>query len=367
MTASTLDQSLIWYSACNEDTASEIAALSPSGKRVLCITASGSRAFDLLLADPAEVIAIDQNPAQTALAELYAAAYRCFDYADFAAIAGLRDGPDRVDLLGRLLPELNEPVRAFWERNHGLCADGLLYTGRWEGFLRRFQRWAGPRRRALAARLLAARDVEEQWALWQAEWDDWQWALFLRALALRPLWRWGLREPGIAHVPRDFDMAGYARARFDHAARELHLADLPFAWLLLAGAYRAETLPPYLTEAGHSVIRARIDRLSLRTASLQDTLDNARPGTFDAASLSDYSSYSDLAEQRAVWTSLAKTLRPGGLVCERKFFNKTGTDLPLETGFTRDRALEELLDAQDGAWFYTFIVARRDTPGAACG
>ena len=97
MSAAILDQSAIWYSACNEDTGSEIAALQPAGKRILCITASGSRAFDLLLADPAEVIAIDQNPAQTALAELFSAAYVHCDYPAFCGLAGLRDDSGRVE------------------------------------------------------------------------------------------------------------------------------------------------------------------------------------------------------------------------------------------------------------------------------
>ncbi len=362
MTAATLDQSAIWYSACNEDGASEIAALQPAGKRILCITASGSRAFDLLLADPAEVVAIDQNPAQTALAELFAAAYLHCDYPAFCGFAGLRDDPARGERLDALLPFLPAPSRAFWERNRGIAAQGLLYCGRWEGFLRRFRQWAGRRRRELADRLLGTADREAQWALWQAEWDDWQWRFFLRALAFRPLWRWGLREPGIAFVPPDFDMTGYARDRFDHAARDLALAKLPFAWLLLNGGYHPDVLPPYLTETGHGLIRERIARLTFHTASLQETIAAADPGAFDGASLSDYSSYCDLAEQRRVWRDLARGLRSGAAVCERKFFNKSGMQVPLEFGFGRDTAREEQLNGSDGAWFYTFVVATRGAP-----
>lgn len=359
MTAAQLNQASIWYSACNEDTASEIAALRPQGKRVLCITASGSRAFDLLLADPTEVVAIDQNPAQTALAELFAAAYMHLDYAEFSGLLGLRDDPQRSERLRSLLRHLSPPARAFWERNAHLAADGLLYCGRWEGFLRRFKHWAGKRRQALAQRLLACADTDAQWTLWQAEWDDWQWRLFLRALALRPLWRYGLREPGIAFVPRDFDMMGYARSRFDHAARNLHLAQLPFAWLLLTGAYPPGVLPPYLSEAGHALIRERIGRLKLLTASLQETTRSAAAGAFEAASLSDYSSYCDLSVQQEVWRDLSRAVPSGGIVCERKFFNKTGTHIPPEHGFRRNEPLEDQLTASDGAWFYSFVVATK--------
>lgn len=359
MTAAQLDQSTIWYSACNEDTASEIAAIQPAGKRVLSITASGSRAFDLLLADAGEVVAIDQNPAQTALAELFAAAYVHCDYDTFSRLIGLYDDEQRKERIAALLPFLTASARQFWERNDGLAKDGLLYCGKWEGFLRRFRHWAGTRRQKLADQLLATDDLVSQWALWQSQWDDWQWRLFLRALACRPLWRWGLREPGIAFVPNDFDMAGYARDRFDHAARNLQLAKTPFAWLLLNGAYKPDVVPPYLTEAGHALIKERIGRLSLRTMSLQAAIGTAEPESFDAASLSDYSSYCDVTEQRKVWQDLARIIRPDGRVCERKFFNKTGMDLPLEQGFVRDEQLEAQLNDHDGAWFYTFVVATK--------
>lgn len=359
MTATALDQATIWYSACNEDAASEIAVLRPVGKRILTITASGSRAFDLLLADPAEIVAIDENPAQTALAELFAAAYRHCDYPAFCGLAGLRHDPHRLAHLDSLLPHVSDEASRFWQGNRQIAADGLLYCGRWEGFLRRFRRWAGPRRRALADQLLRSTDKSGQLVLWEAEWDDWQWRLFLRALAVRWLWRRILREPGIAYVLADFDMTAYARARFDHAAANLHLARLPFAWLLFNGSYHGDILPPYLTEPGHSVIRERLDRLTLRTASLQNVVAEAGPASFDGASLSDYSSYCDEAEQRGVWRNLTRTMRPGAVVCERKFFNKTGMNIPDELGFSREEGMEERLNASDGAWFYTFVVARQ--------
>lgn len=357
--AAELDQARIWYSASNEDSKSEIAALQPQGRNVLCITASGSRAFELLLADPARVLAVDQNPAQTALAELYAAAYRRLDYPAFARFVGLVADPQRLATLGTLLPQLSPPSRRFWQANTALAADGLVLCGHWESFLRRFRHWAGPRRRALAERLLGAGNTHAQAQIWDREWDDWQWGLFLRALAMRPLWRWVLREPGIAFVPRQFDMRHYARSRFDHAARNLPLGQLPFAWLLLAGGYPPHVLPPFLTEQGHAAIRARLDRLELRTASLQQALAGVEPGAFQAASLSDYSSYCDVTVQRGVWTDLARALAPGGRVCERKFFNKSGMDLPEQHRFRRDHALEARLDRADGALFYTFVVAER--------
>lgn len=359
MKAATLDTSKLWYAASNEDSRSEVAAIQPAGRDLLVITASGSRSFDLLLADPASIVSIDQNPAQTALAELLAAAYRTLDYPAFAAFTGLTDSADRCVMLDHLGPQLPPDAQSFWSRNRHLVSQGLIYAGQWEGYLRLIQRLAGRRRRALAARLLAAPDLDSQYRLWRDEWDNRGWRMFLRLLSVRPFWKYVLREPGIAFVPPDFAMGDYAWARFDHAAQAIPLARTHFAWLLFAGRYPADVLPDYLTEAGHTLIRTRLDRISFRTQSLQDALAIAAPGEFTGASLSDYSSYCDVDVQRQVWTGLARAVAPGGRVCERKFFNKSGGDIPGQCGFTRDSALEQQLTAQDGAIFYSIIAATR--------
>jgi S-adenosylmethionine:diacylglycerol 3-amino-3-carboxypropyl transferase len=225
--------------------------------------------------------------------------------------------------------------------------------------LRLIQRLAGKRRQHLASALLAASTPADQTALWTRDWDGPQWRWFLRLLAVRPLWIYILREPGMRLVPKGFDIGAYVRDRFDHAVRHHDLGATPFAWLLLNGGYQEPALPPYLTEAGFETIRTRLDRISFATLSLQDCLANSDAGAFGGASLSDYSSYCDVSVQRDVWAALARVIKPGGMVCERKFFNKSGTFLPAEHGFVRDEALEDALFASDGALFYSFIVAQR--------
>lgn len=86
------------------------------------------------------------------------------------------------------------------------------------------------------------------------------------------------------------------------------------------------------------------------TASIQDFLRDCAPDSLGAVSLSDYSSYCDVEVQRGVWASLARAVTADGRVCERKFFNKSGTDLPEALGFTRDRALEDQLFREDRAF-----------------
>jgi S-adenosylmethionine-diacylglycerol 3-amino-3-carboxypropyl transferase len=359
MKAAALDHRL-WYTASNEDGASEIAALAPVGRHVLSITASGSRTFDLLTADPASIVSIDQNPAQTALAELLAEGYRRLPYPRFCALVGTEDaGGTRAQDFERLTTALSPEARAFWQRNARMIDTGLIYAGRWEGFLRTMHRLAGRRRAALARRLLAAATLEEQYGLWRDEWDDRGWRMLLRLMSVRWLWRHVAREPGIAFVAPDFDIADYVAARLDHAARHIRFAESPFAWLMLTGAYPREVRPRYLSEGAFPNIASRIERVLFVTAPVQDYVASAPADIFEAVSLSDYSSYCDIDMQRVFWAELSRAVAPRGRVCERKFFNKLGTELPEEIGFVRDHGAEETLTAADRAFFYSFVVAER--------
>ena len=359
MKASELNTSKIWYSASNEDTRSEGAALAPKGKSLLCITASGSRTFDLLIEDPARILSIDQNPSQTAFAQLFALAYQTLDYAEFSRFVGLKDMANRRAQLMQLLPYLPSEAAMFWRNNARHIDHGLLYCGKWEGYLRQIQWLAGAKRRNLSDRLLSATSLDEQYSIWAQDWDDRGWHIFLGALAQRWLWVHIFREPGMQFIPREFDIKRYASDRFDHVARHIMFANSPFAWMLMKGRYETNVLPAYLTEQGFDIIRKRIDRVHFLTASLQETFRESDAGAFDGASLSDYSSYCDVDVQRSVWTDLSRVMATGGRVCERKFFNKSGTHLPTEMGFQRHTALEEQLFIEDRAFFYSFVIAEK--------
>lgn len=72
------------YSACNEDSRSEIEALNINENDViLCITASGARSLDLLVKNPKKIVSIDFNKTQNFLLSLKIAAYQGLNYDEF--------------------------------------------------------------------------------------------------------------------------------------------------------------------------------------------------------------------------------------------------------------------------------------------
>ena len=86
------------YSSSNEDSRSEIRALQLiSQDSVLCITGSGARTLDLLIANPAKVVSLDFNPCQNFLLELKIAAMHELDYEEFLEFLGVNNSLKRKD------------------------------------------------------------------------------------------------------------------------------------------------------------------------------------------------------------------------------------------------------------------------------
>lgn len=356
------------YSAVSEDSASERRALTlKAGDRVLALTGSGVRALDLLADGPGEVVALDCNPAQTALLNLMVAAVARWDRAECAAFLGAAPmaPAERRARFAALAAALPVAARTYWATRGEAIGRGVFYAGRWEAYLRFL---AGPlqfvRPRRLRA-LFEAPAAEAQTALWPG-WDTPGWRVFLRMLGQRWLWRTFLPEPGIAVVPPGFDIAAYIIARFRHAGAHLWLRRSPFAWMLFRGRMElAEAVPAFLEAEHFNLVKARLDRLQPVTAPLAEYLAAAPPASFDAFSLSDFGSYLAPAAHAGHWALLHRAARPGARLLERQFLTHHEPGPPRHgRRFLRDTHLEADLGNTDNAFLYRFT-AGTFTEGAA--
>jgi S-adenosylmethionine-diacylglycerol 3-amino-3-carboxypropyl transferase len=346
------------YAASHEDGRSELRALrlDPSS-RVLCITGSGARALDLLVAGPRELVAIDFNPAQTHLLALKLAALQTLSYAEFIAFLGLVPAAERLSTYAALRLRLGAEARAFWDRHTALIVSGVLYCGRWERFLRMMVAPAAWARRALIARVFACSSVEQQAALWLREWNTPGWDRYLSLLANRWLWTRVVREPGMAHIPRELDIVRCIRERFDRAAGSYLFRDSAWAWLVFRGQLSATgPLPPHLESSCFAALAEAAARVIPVTASLEAYL--SEPGTerFSAFSVSDFGSYADLAGYTSTYAALSAAARPGARVCERQFLvARDPTQIP-GLKLARDVELERALQRSDNSVVYDFVI-----------
>ncbi len=346
------------YSSCNEDSSSELRALRiQKTDRVLCITGSGARPLDLLIAEPAEIVAIDFNPCQNHLLELKMRAIEVLDYQEHLAFIGISPSDSRIEMYQKLRLGLSEEARRFWDGRPRIILKGVIYQGGWERFFKRLAVFIRCVRPGLLEELFSPIPIGRQARLWTDVWNSGEWKIFLRLVTHRAIWKYILRDPGFyRYVPKSFSVYDYLEKRFDHAFKTLSLHQSAFASLLFFGRFNG-ALPPYLQEKNHEVLRKNLRKVHRVTCSLAEFLDRSGDHTFDKYSLSDFSSYTDEAEYNRIWRGILSTANPGARVCERQFLVKRSLPRSIEPHARRDEALDRELEESDNSIFFSFITA----------
>src|SRR6201992_4088437 len=160
------------YTQIWEDPVADLAALRlPIGSTIVTISSGGCNALSYLMAQPAQVYAVDLNGAHLALLKLKLAGLRAFSsYSDFWQFFGEASSPANSDLYrDRLRPLLDAQARHYSDKRnivgrprHAYFTDGFYrhgMLGRFIGFAHLIARMAGIDRAAL---LNGERDAPER-------------------------------------------------------------------------------------------------------------------------------------------------------------------------------------------------------------
>ena len=345
----------IIYSSCNEDSESERKALRLTTKdTVLCLTGSGARPLDLLIDNPKKIISIDLNATQNHFLYLKIAAYKSLTYPEFKSFIGLDSSFSRSELYKKVAYYLPLEVKTYWNQNYKMIQNGLLYSGRWELFLRRILRAAFFRRNKITT-LMECKTLETQKEYWTKNWNNFSWQFFLKIITNKYLWKKIIREPGALLIPQEFDVYSYINSRFNYLANNHLLRTNHFANLLFYGEYRNDCiLPIHLREENFETIKSQVDKIEVITDSLLNILDQKHiTEVVTAYSLSDFSSYSEPKMYGDIWNRIVKHSNPNTKFCERHFLVKREPD-KFNKLITRDFVLEEKLNNEDISFIYTF-------------
>lgn len=351
------------YTACNEDTESELRALAiREGDRVLAVTGSGGRVLSLLPSRPGALVAVDFNPAQGFLLELKIAAFRRLPYEEMLQFLGVLPeaaGARETVYRERLRPDLGPGAGRFFDAEIGKIRRGILYEGAQERYFRTVARLLLVLRRRRLRELFLARTVEEQRAIYDARFDTRLWRLSVRLLCNRLFFRLLLRDPSyyrFAAVPGG--VGRYLLERVAHSFRSHLLRENHFLALLAFGRYPGpECYPRYLRRESYEAVRAGLDRVRIVTARLERFLEEeAEPGSFDGFSLSDVSGWTDEAGFERLLRAIAGAARPGARYCWRNFLAKRPIAPVVAALFEKDEALARELDERDATFGYTFAV-----------
>lgn len=253
----------IGYSNCWEDAEIALEALrGSSGRKLITIASAGDVSFSLLCTDPSEIVALDQSPAQIALATLKKTLLDHFELSEIRAFLGTRCHPDRLAFYrGYLRPLLPSPCAAFWDGHRKLLSRGVIHAGRLERYVRFYRTFVLPFLLTPAQRthVLSLTSLEDQQRFYDqviySRTKEWFATVFLdRALVSR----FARSRDLFDHAPGDVGTA--LRRRLTDAITRIPTSDNPFLEYGLRGNFVLRH-PHYLREENLERIRGRLDRL----------------------------------------------------------------------------------------------------------
>lgn len=351
------------FTSANEDGATELAALTlMPDDHVLYLTASGARPLDLLLGEPAQISAIDINPAQNELLRLKIAAYRALGDEALYAYLGLTPTRHRLDLHTQVCGHLAPASRAFWDGRRRAISGGIWHSGRWERVLRLGAAGTRMIRGRAIDRLFEAASLDAQAALWHNHFDDGVWHGAVRLLSQRWFWTRLIGEPGGAFLPPPAESEARLTGLFRRAASSIFFRDSDFAALLFRGRHSVGgALPLHLRPENLGHVRKHLDRITITEAGLAD-LAGTGLGPFTAFSLSDFGSYCSQPDYDACWRGILASAHPGARYCERVFMNPLTPSAGLAPSIAPNTAQSAALSRSDRAIIYDIRCGHLATP-----
>jgi S-adenosylmethionine-diacylglycerol 3-amino-3-carboxypropyl transferase len=321
------------YSACWEDLSIARRALRISKDGlVVAIGSAGDNAIGLLLDDPRRVVAIDVNPAQTALIELKVAAVRTVPGTVAEFVGGVPGAVDRdltrLDRYARLRPQLSPEAARYWDARTDDIVAGVVHAGRFERYLAWFRRVLLP--------VVPGRDV-------------------VRTMLAAP--------DALGRHPAFFDEASATRVGSHFLARAADgltatpIRTNPYVTFILSGSYRLpDAAPEYLRPANATLLAERADRIDVRTCSLLDALRELPDHSVDAFYLSDIFELADPAGYEESLGEIARVGRPGARLCYWNNLVERTRPESLADRLSAETDLAARLHTEDRAFIYSRLV-----------
>jgi S-adenosylmethionine-diacylglycerol 3-amino-3-carboxypropyl transferase len=321
---------------------------------ILMIASAGCNVLNLLLRDPRRIVAIDLNPAQTALLELRIAGIRGLDHAGFLELLGLTRGRPLVRY-NTVRPLLTPEARRYWDDNTWMLAHGVERAGRLDRFIAEFHSQHVTRLHSpeLIDRLFATRDLAARTRLVD---DELLTPAFTKAF-LAHFTRDALaergRHPAQFRYVEEVDVAAWFLARLRWACTALPVRGNFYLERFLRGeqaepAWRA----PYLRPESFAPLQALVSRVEIVTGDIESYL-TTEPGTITKAALSDVFEYMSTEESEGVFAALAEAMPNGGRLAYWNLFVPRESPESLRDRIRPLPRLSRALWRRDRAWFYS--------------
>jgi len=278
-----------------------------SSDTVITITSGGCNVFNLLLCNPKKVISLDYNPYQKYLMELKIAAIRNLDYSGFLEIMGVKPSSSRLEHYDTILKHLSDEAKEFWDQNKFPIESGLLYAGennvKFFGKLLRFLKG-----KDTLEHFFNLKTIEEQSDYFYKKIYGLHWKLLLNfvfrnytskiVLCLRMLRDYPVKKKRPPEYFRYIQKIRYPknqREKVENIFTEIPIQDNYFASMIIFNRYINENaFPPYLRKESFNILKERIDRIQLKTITIEEFLKECKNNSITKFNLSNiFDWYSD--------------------------------------------------------------------------
>lgn len=361
--AAQADFSEIRYAQCWEDADILLAALDVQpGDTCLSIASAGDNTLALLSKRPGRVIALDLSAAQLACLELRVAAYRELAHSELLELMGSVPSARREDLYDRCRIQLPPEVKRFWDARRALIAAGIGSAGKFERYFSLFRRRVLPlvHSQTRVRQLLRGGTLEERQSFYNQRWDSWRWRTMFELFFSRAVLGRSGRDPRFFQYVEG-SVADRLRARVNQGLTGINPAENPYIQWILTGQHRT-ALPYALRAENFEAIRANLDRLEWRCASLEDFLATAGKNAIDRFNLSDIFEY--MSEENYIHTleQLTYAGRPGGRLAYWNMLVPRSRPAALAPKLTPLSELAQKLHRRDKACFYSAFIVEEILP-----
>ncbi|CAH1800901.1 unnamed protein product, partial [Owenia fusiformis] len=236
-----------------------------TGDKILTIAANGAHALSKLLADPAEVIALDASAPQLHMAKLQASAMKLLSREEFCTLIGIDrmriPSEERIKMYRDIRSSLESETMAYWDAFTKDIGEGFLYCGEYENGYTNLLKDMIPsiHDKATVEEFLALGDnMEEQIRYYEDIWSTSQWCAVYKGMARNAFFS---RASTALNI--DFStLSTYLLNQFEKMIRHTPNKRNEFLEAFLTGDINGSCkLHAYLREGNFEFIKSRLDRM----------------------------------------------------------------------------------------------------------
>lgn len=353
---------LYGFGLSQEDERTEARALDLPGGSVLSITSAGDMALSLRALGAARVTGVDTSPAQNHLARLKHASIQMLEPLEAAAFLGYRPATaaQRSRWFAVAAPALPEPTAAWWRDQREAVQGGVVWSGRFEGFLGRVLGTLRPVLEPRFSELIAAPDLATQAEVFSRRLDTAAVrALFRVAFNPRFYAQRGMDPRSLQfHDPRT-SLGDQFFATFANMCTRSPARENPYLQLFTMGqVIEPGALPAWLTDLGAAILRADPDSVRFLDSDVTAHVRSQPSGTYDRFHLSNVTDWMPVEQFDELLGVLAdRSDRPGRIVWRAIHVDRTVPEALVER-IIPDRAWGAELRAADRFPVYAVVPAR---------